>query len=497
VTFDVGIADGTAVDATGGVGSNDYNRPASTLTIPMNQTAGTITVPINGDTVYEGDETATLTVGLPDGELDAAGVPKDATLTLQNDDALPTVQLSNQSGTEGDEIAVAGTVTGSTQDDAPITLTFAGDGTGNNVAADSDDFDTSGVTPVIPGGTTNGARIGLGSIQLTDDTIDEYTETLKATTADVSYTYRIYDDPANLPPTVSVSDESVGEGEDSIGLEVTLNFPEGTTAAGYDITVPWTTADGTAKAGLDYVAQNSSTIIDAGNLSSTINVPVIDDRLVEPDQSFTVRLGTPSPSAVTLADSTGTATIDDNDAPADPTLTAVASRIGAGPVVLSGTTNAESATVALWAAPISAPTRWAAVQSVPAGTTGAYSFTRTLTDGGYLFKVVANGRTSPVRTVQLQAAPSVTAVSTARGTATVTATGNPKIAGLIVVLERQNANGTWTTVSTGRLTSAGTYGLTLRGLTSKAAYTYRATVLTNTTVGILAGASSPRRVIIS
>jgi hypothetical protein len=131
------------------------------------------------------------------------------------------------------------------------------------------------------------------------------------------------------------------------------------------------------------------------------------------------------------------------------------------------------------------------------GTGGTYSFTRTLTDGGYNFKVTANGATSEVHTVQLQAAPALTVVSTSRGTATLTATGNPRTAGQTITLQRLNANGTWTAVSTGRLTSAGTYAITLRGLTSKAAYTYRAAQLTNTTLGVIGGVTSPRRVVIS
>ncbi len=498
VTFTVGMTDGTAVDTGTGVGSNDFNPPAGTYTIPAGSRSVTVPVTINNDTVYENDETATLNVALADGERDAGGPPVAATLTIGNDDAMPVVNLNGATGNEGDDLTLLGSVVGSTQVDATIPITFTGDSSGTNNAAEPADWDDSNVTPVVPAGSTTGSQVDFGTLLLKNDEVDEPIETIKGDAGGRTALYRINDDPGNVPPTVHVSDATVGEEAGSAHLTVSLVFPDGTTSTDYPVTVPWATQDGTAKAGLDYTARTAQTVtIPAGETSATIDVPIIDDQLVEPDQTFTVRLGTPSPSAVTSADSTGTVTIDDNDAAADPTLTTVASRVGTGPVVLSGTTNAESATVALWAAPVAAPTRWAAVQSMTAGATGAYSFTSTLTDGGYLFKVVANGRTSPVRTVQVQAAPSVTVVSTARGTATVTATGNPKIAGLTVVLERQNANGTWTTVSTGRLTSAGTYGLTLRGLTSKAAYTYRATVLANPTVGILAGASSPRRVVIS
>ncbi len=497
VTFTVGMTDGTAVDAGTGVGSNDFNPPATTYTIPVGDRSVTVPVTINNDAVYESDETATLNVALAPGERDAAGPPAAATLTITNDDAVPTVNLNGVTGNEGDDVTLLGTVVGSTQVDATIPITFTGDSSGSNKAAEPADWDDSNVTPVVPAGSTTGSPVDFGTLLLTTDEVDELVETIKGDAGGRTAFYRINDDPGNLPPTVSVSDESVGEGDGTISLDLTLNFPAGTTSAGYDITVPWSTVDGTARAGQDYTTRNSSAVIAAGNTSSTINVPIIDDQLSEPDQTFTVRLGTPSPSAVTVADGTGTATIDDNDAPADPTLTVVASRIGAGPVTLSGATNVESGLVQLWAAPMSTPTLYTMVQSMTAGTNGAYSFTRTLTDGGYNFKVVVNGRTSAIRGVQLQAAPAIAAVSGAKGTVTLTATGNPRTAGQTVALERLNANGTWTTVSTGKLTSAGTYSLVLRGLTSKAAYTYRATVLTNTTLGIIGGASSARRVIIA
>ena len=71
---------------------------------------------------------------------------------------------------------------------------------------------------------------------------------------------------------------------------MSLVFPDGTTSTD-PVTVPWATQDGTAKAGLDYTARTAQTVtIPAGETSATIDVRIIDDQLVEPDQTFP-RLG--------------------------------------------------------------------------------------------------------------------------------------------------------------------------------------------------------------
>jgi hypothetical protein len=88
-------------------------------------------------------------------------------------------------------------------------------------------------------------------------------------------------------------------------------------------TITYRTVDGTAKAGEDYVATSGEVKIDMCESKASFTVPILDDAMDEPDETFSVELG---------GDESGTATgtIVDDDAP--PTLS-----VGS-PTVVEGST---------------------------------------------------------------------------------------------------------------------------------------------------------------
>src|SRR4051812_39343750 len=88
-------------------------------------------------------------------------------------------------------------------------------------------------------------------------------------------------------------------------------------------TITYRTVDGTAKAGEDYVATSGEVKIDMCESKASFTVPILDDAMDEPDETFSVELG---------GDESGTATgtIVDDDAP--PTLS-----VGSPPVVEGST----------------------------------------------------------------------------------------------------------------------------------------------------------------
>jgi len=89
-------------------------------------------------------------------------------------------------------------------------------------------------------------------------------------------------------------------------------------ASALPITVSYSTADGTAKAGTNYTAVVNGTVVFApGETSKTILIQTLDDGIIEPNSSFTVTLS--NPTGATLARSQGTGTIVEND----PTLSVV------------------------------------------------------------------------------------------------------------------------------------------------------------------------------
>jgi len=103
------------------------------------------------------------------------------------------------------------------------------------------------------------------------------------------------------PPTVSINDVTVVEGSEAV-FTVTLS---NTTLN--DVTVSFTTADGTAIAPDDYSAiAGSVTFLAEGALTQEIRVPIAADGIDEDDETFSVRL---TGASVPITDNEGVATI--------------------------------------------------------------------------------------------------------------------------------------------------------------------------------------------
>ncbi|RLE36850.1 hypothetical protein DRJ23_06755, partial [Candidatus Acetothermia bacterium] len=78
-----------------------------------------------------------------------------------------------------------------------------------------------------------------------------------------------------------------------------------------DVTVNYATADGTALQPGDYTAASGTATIPAGNLTTTVSVPIVDDAVSEPTEEFYVNLS--GATNATIGDSQGVGTILDDD----------------------------------------------------------------------------------------------------------------------------------------------------------------------------------------
>ncbi|BEL12180.1 hypothetical protein Q0Z83_103710 [Actinoplanes sichuanensis] len=493
VDLTVTIQDGTATDAAKGIGGDDYDPPAGTLRIKAGARSGTFTVPIKPDTVFENDETAKVTVALAAGETDATGAAKEAALTIGNDDSRPMLSLTPAlSGVEGDFLSITGTIDGITQPDLSYgSLEVRPDTTGD--PAEADDYKLLGNNVVVPGGSASGSRVDVASIELRDDTVDEATEALDLTLGLRKSSVRITDDPRDGAPTLSISDESIRENEQSVDLKITRKLADGTTGTERSISVPWRTVAGSAQDGTDFTASSGTAVIEPGRDSATISVPIIGDSAKEEDQDFVVRLGNATPSDVEVTKPSGTVTIEDDDTAVKPTLNAATgTTTGSQRVRLSGTA-APGTTVELLSAPgVTGTGGYRTVLTAEADDDGKFSFNPNFTQG-YRVYVRADGLVSPVRTIQVRQDPSIATASPAAGTARITVTGDPDRAGQAVTVQRLNS-GDWDTVTTGKLGADGTFTATQRGLRSGRTYTYRAVIAASTSLGILAGTSPTRPV---
>ncbi|MGE5227374.1 MAG: beta strand repeat-containing protein, partial [Planctomycetaceae bacterium] len=357
VTVDWATANGTAT------APSDYVAANGTLTFtPGGPTTKNVTATINGDTLYEADET--FTVGLSNASGATIGTAT-GTGTITNDDAAPTVSIADATPvTEGDSGTKTATfaVTLSAASAATVTVDWAtADGTAT--VADGDYVAGSGTLNFAAGVTSKNVTVTIDG-----DTTYEADETFTvglsnpsgASLGTATGTGTITNDDA--APTVSIADATpVTEGDagtTTATFTVTL-----TGATALPVTVDWATADGTATtANADYVAANGTLTFPVGVTSKNVSVTVNGDTTYENDETFTVGLS--NPSGATLATATGTGTIANDDAlpkvsvanaapvmegdggTTTSTLTVSLSRASAFPVTVDWTTADGTATVA-------------------------------------------------------------------------------------------------------------------------------------------------------
>jgi len=107
-------------------------------------------------------------------------------------------------------------------------------------------------------------------------------------------------------PELTAADVMVNEAAGNAEVELLLNLP-----SGFDVTIDYATADGTAVAPADYLAVTDTASIMKGTTSTVVTIPIVDDVEIEPDEFFTLELTNPS-NAVLLTPA-ATVTIADDD----------------------------------------------------------------------------------------------------------------------------------------------------------------------------------------
>jgi len=142
---------------------------------------------------------------------------------------------------------------------------------------------------------------------------------------------------AAVIPTVSMGDATVTEG-DSGSVNANFNLTLSTPYVS-DVTVFYSTYDGTATAGLDYTSVGSSVVFLPGETTKVVSVPVLGDTLDEDNEIFNIYIG--SVTNATILDGNGVGTITDNDVAqcVAPPTGRVASYKGEGNAIDSQGTN--------------------------------------------------------------------------------------------------------------------------------------------------------------
>jgi DNA-binding protein len=305
VSVNYATQDGSATDA-----DNDYEPVWGMKTLNPGETSAQVSVTINGDTKSEADETFTVHLSNP---TNAAITDADAVGTITNDDAVPTLSISDVSQEEGDSGATVFNfqVTLSAVSGRNVTVQYTTQN-GSATTADNDYTAANGTLTFPPGLTTQGIAISVKG-----DTKNEPNETFAvvlsnpsgATLADSSGVGGILNDDNPLP-TVSIADVTGAEGNSgtkSFAFQVTLSSASSGTVAAQFATQNGsaTVADG------DYAAASGTLIFDPGETSKTVSVTVNGDTKPESDESFAVALSNPTNATLGDAQACGTITNDD------------------------------------------------------------------------------------------------------------------------------------------------------------------------------------------
>jgi Domain of unknown function (DUF4347)/Bacterial Ig domain/Calx-beta domain len=249
-------------------------------------------------------QTATITIRAKDsGGTANTGTdlsdPQTLTITVA---PRPTVTVAPvvAAGTAENSANLAFVVTLSAAPADMLSYTFAtADGTAT--VADNDYTATNGTLTFNTGELRKTITVALK-----DDAKFELSETFTLTVNDganpVTGTGTITDN--DPKPTIAIANVSEGEGTADFVFDVMMTGETSET-----VVMNYNTVEGTAKAGTDFVAVNSSLTLKAG--VNKITVKVIGDKAYEENESFTLNLSTTN--QVNPANLTATATIRDDD----------------------------------------------------------------------------------------------------------------------------------------------------------------------------------------
>jgi hypothetical protein len=302
-TVDFANADGTAL------AGQDYTSVSGTLTFAAGVTTQTIVVPVRGDLLDEANETYFVNLSNAVG---ATITDNQGLGTINDNDATPSLVINNVPVTEGNAGSVNATftVTLSAASGRVVTVNYLTDTTTGTATAGQDYTLTTG-TLTFPLGTTTQTI----TVPVLGDTLDEANETYfvrlsaasNASLADSQGNGTITDD----DPTPSLVIDNVSLTEGNAGT-TTFTFTVTLSAAsGRNVTVNYTTANGTASSASDYTARSGTLTFAPGVTSQTVSVLVTGDATTEANETFVVNLS--GASNATIADNQGLGTITNDD----------------------------------------------------------------------------------------------------------------------------------------------------------------------------------------
>lgn len=314
VTASLDQASGLAASAAitvGGTATNpsDHSLSNTSVTIPAGATSQTITFAVVEDTLFEGAETVSLTLGSPSGAL--LGATALHTVTITDNDLAPVVRFTAASQTVEEGI---GTATIQVELDKASAKATSIPYTVSGTATNPGDHNLASGTLTIPAGLRN-ANL---SVAIIADAVTEPNETIIVNLGTptggtlgtpATHTLMITDTVLNPSVQWMLGSQVVSESAGTVTVTAVLNAP-GTAA----VTAPFTLT-GSANSPTDHNLTNGSITIPAGSTTASASFTIVNDTLDENDETVILTMGTPTGGTLGTTKVHTVTVLDDDLAP--------------------------------------------------------------------------------------------------------------------------------------------------------------------------------------
>ena len=276
---------------------------ASRATIDIGDTTAEIFINIINDASVEDDETFYLAISSTQ-NISISRAQATATIKI---DELPSLAITDATALEG---------AGSIKFLVSLSEAFAGNIVSFNyriiagsASADLDYLPYPRTVSINAGDTTTELSVAIINDTLIEDDetlfvviTNPYNATINENRASATGTIKIDD-----LPMLTIADATALESDSSIKFTVSLSeaFP------GNDVSFDYHTIAGSAIAGDDYTAVVDTTSISAGDTTAEIFIYIINDTLVEDDETFALVIANPHNATITKDRGTATIKIDD------------------------------------------------------------------------------------------------------------------------------------------------------------------------------------------
>ena len=303
----VSTSNGTALDG------QDYTAVSQTLFWSAGDTvAKTVNIPITPDNGIEPNETFSVSLSSPVGAV--IGSPSTTVVTILDDDSMPAISIADVSQPEGDTThPLPVMISLSAPFNQTVSVRYS---TENGTATAGSDYAevTNGIVTFNPGETQKFLALTiLGDFVIEPDEtfLVNLSNPVNALIEDSQAAITLLNDDSSGTLQFSAANYSVNENAGTVTVTVTRT---GGLAQGVSIRL--LTVDGTALAGADYLSIRPTLIFDPGQTSASVTIPILNDNIHEPVETFLVALDGVTGGAVIGSPAVATvAIVDDDPAP--------------------------------------------------------------------------------------------------------------------------------------------------------------------------------------